>query len=247
MEIINKEYQEMDDWEIFNNDVIIDGEEYEIVSKEDAEFEFSYADETCYTQSSISRFIDAGVKTNIHFVLSSKSIDEAINLLETDGFPKGINAVIFLLYKPVGEGKDKYVLSTNELRLIKFFELIDNHTGNFKIGFDSCSIPGVLNYSKKVDKSFTIFTDTCEGARFSAYISADMKMVPCSFDQKHIWSVDLNQNTIQHAWDSDSFQSFRNKLENSCKGCKDRVECYGGCPITPQVVLCSKEERDEYI
>lgn len=195
-----------------------------------------------HTHDAIYSFIEEGVKTNIHFVLSSKSIDEAIELIQNDGFPKGINAVIFLLYKPVGEGKDKYVLKTSELRLLKFFDLIDKFEGDFKIGFDSCSIPGIINYTKNVN---TMFTDTCEGARFSAYISADMKMVPCSFDQDHIWSVDLNKHSIQDVWNGSIFDSFRDKLKSSCPNCEDRVECYGGCPIKPQIVLCNREERDE--
>ena len=57
-----------------------------------------------YTIKAIRLLIENGVKTNIHFVLGNNSIDEAIKRLEEDDFPDGINAVIFLLHKPVGQG-----------------------------------------------------------------------------------------------------------------------------------------------
>ena len=59
-----------------------------------------------YTLKAISFLLEAGVKTNIHYVLMKDSIKEAIELLEGDKFPKGINAVVFLLHKPVGLGSD---------------------------------------------------------------------------------------------------------------------------------------------
>lgn len=54
--------------------------------------------------------LSAGGKTNIHYVLGYNSIDEAIERLRTNDFPLGINAVIFLLHKPVGQGSKKNVL-----------------------------------------------------------------------------------------------------------------------------------------
>ena len=194
-----------------------------------------------YTYDAISMFIDANIKTNIHFVLSKKSIDEAINLIKTDSFPKGINAVVFLLYKPVGEGQDKFVLDVNDSKVINFFNLIDEFKGSYKIGVDSCSIPGIINLTKKIN---TVFVDTCEGARFSAYISSEMEIVPCSFDQTSKWGIDLKNNTIKEAWNSDLFNQFRYSLKNSCMSCIDRKECFGGCPIKRQVVLCDRSEKN---
>ena len=57
-----------------------------------------------YTLRAIKMLLDAGVKTNIHYVLGNNSIDEAIMRLENNDFPEGINAVIFLLHKPAGQG-----------------------------------------------------------------------------------------------------------------------------------------------
>lgn len=50
-----------------------------------------------YTLRVIQTLLDAGVKTNIHYVLGKNSIDEAIERLQNNDFPKGINAVRGLL------------------------------------------------------------------------------------------------------------------------------------------------------
>jgi radical SAM protein with 4Fe4S-binding SPASM domain len=199
-----------------------------------------------HTFDAVNKFIKADIKTNIHFVLSKNSIDEAVNLIKSDDWPDGINAVIFLLYKPIGEGKLENILTVDAPYVSDFFELINNFKGNYKIGFDSCSIPGLINFTDKID---TVFVDTCEGGRFSAYISADMRMVPCSFDQDFKWSVNLRTNTllpknsILHAWHSEKFNNFRSQLFNACELCNDRRECYGGCPIDRRIVLCDRSEQ----
>lgn len=71
-----------------------------------------------------------------------------------------------------------------------------------------------------------------------------MIMTPCSFDQKQKWGVNLKENTLQEAWDSSIFNHFRSSLRESCSGCSERVECYGGCPITPEIVLCNSDDKN---
>ena len=63
-----------------------------------------------YTLKAIRMLLDAGVKTNIHYVLGNNSIDEAIERLRNNDFPQGINAIIFLLHKPAGQGNKNNVL-----------------------------------------------------------------------------------------------------------------------------------------
>ena len=195
-----------------------------------------------YTIKAINMLLDAGVKTNIHYVLGNNSIDEAIERLENNDFPKGINAVIFLLHKPVGLGQQNNVLKANDPKVKKFFELIDNGEFNFKIGFDSCTIPGLINNTHNINPdSF----DSCEGGRYSMYITPDMKAIPCSFDNRELkWAYDISNDTIQNAWDSEIFEDFRNHFRNSCAGCKNKCSCYGGCPICRETVLCDREEKD---
>ena len=68
-----------------------------------------------YTLKAIKLLLEAGVKTNIHYVVGNNSIDEAIERLKNNDFPKGINAVIFLLHKPVGLGTSENVLDVDNL------------------------------------------------------------------------------------------------------------------------------------
>lgn len=194
-----------------------------------------------YTDRAIDMLLEAGVKTNIHYVLSSRTIQDATAKLMLDGFKDGINAVVFLLYKPVGLGRIENVINANDSRVIDFFRAVDNFNGKHKIGFDSCTVPALINFTKKINPdSF----DTCEGGRWSMYITSDMKALPCSFDNQDMkWSYDISNDTIQNAWDSEVFEDFRNHFRNSCPNCERRRECMGGCPIRNEIVLCGKSDR----
>ena len=190
-----------------------------------------------YTLSAINRLIDAGVRTNIHYVLGNNSIDEAISHLENDDFPERINAVIFLLHKPVGQGMENNVLKFSDPKVQTFFKLLEK-LHKFKVGLDSCSVPGVINFCTEIMPESL---DTCEGGRFSCYISPDMKMTPCSFDQEKRFYVDLKNSSIKDAWNSEKFEEFRNRMRNSCTACEKRALCFGGCPLMPEVVLCNEK------
>jgi len=192
-----------------------------------------------YTLRAIDYLLEAKVRTNIHYVLSRSTLKEAIDRIENDDFPKGINRIVFLLHKPVGLGTSDEVLEWQNPKVQYFFKLFNQEKYNQKAGFDSCSIPAILQLAPDVAKASI---DSCEGARFSAYITPDMKITPCSFDQKEDFAVALIDNTIQEAWDGERFEVFRNILRNGCIDCTLRRYCYGGCPITDEIVLCQKKE-----
>ena len=94
-----------------------------------------------YTYHAIEMLLEAGVKTNIHYILGKNTIDEAIERLKNNSFPKGINAVIFLLHKPAGQGSRANMLSVDDPRVKEFFTEFDNKH-SFKVGMDSCNVPG---------------------------------------------------------------------------------------------------------
>jgi radical SAM protein with 4Fe4S-binding SPASM domain len=197
-----------------------------------------------YTFKAIRMLLKAGVTTNIHYVLSNTTIDEAILRLKHNGFPSGINAVIFLLHKPVGLGDESDVLKYEDPRLVEFFSLIDKHH-DFKIGFDSCTVPAILNFSKNIDLKSV---DTCEAARFSMYITSDMIALPCSFDNvNQKYAFDLKEGSIQDAWDSKAFNRFRAGFKTSCAKCSDRKKCLGGCPLEPSITLCQRKEKNRWL
>lgn len=193
-----------------------------------------------YTDKAVNMLINNGVKTNIHYVLNKDTIDKAIDILSTGNYRKGINAIVFLLYKPVGLGKLEKILTYDNPKVQKFFKLVGNHKCKFKIGFDSCSCSALVNLSNNINLQSI---DFCEGARFSMYISADMKAYPCSFANQSNTGFSLEDSTIQEAWDS--FDYFRNRLENSCKQCDKRLNCAGGCPLLSSITLCNRKERDK--
>lgn len=193
-----------------------------------------------YTQKAIDLLVKAGITTNLHYVLGKNSIDEAIQMLKNGSIPKGIDRIIFLLFKPVGQGNEENVLSAEDERLSILFSMFDNPKTLNRVGYDSCTIPALINYNTKIDpQSF----DTCEGARFSAYISSDMMMTPCSFDRAGKYAVSLQDKTIDEVWNSNAFDTFRGILGNSCPDCKNKMNCLGGCPIIPQIVLCKEKQR----
>lgn len=193
-----------------------------------------------YTIRAVQMLIDAGVKTNIHYVVGKNTIDEALDRLHKNNFPKGINAVILLLHKPAGLGSKENVLSVNDSRVKLLFEAVDK-IHPFKVGMDSCSVPGAIRFCKNV---LPESLDTCEGGRYSCYISADMIMVPCSFDQRKIYQVTLNKDiTIEEAWNSEQFEKFRNRMKDACPDCNKKELCMGGCPLMPEVVLCDSADR----
>lgn len=195
-----------------------------------------------YTYDAINRFIEAGCKTNIHYVLSDRSIDEALWHLGNNDFPEGVNAVIFLLFKPVGCGKNNDVLHYSDPRVERFFYAIENSRLSFKVGLDACCMPGVVNFSKKIDP---ISTTACDSGRFSAYISCDNFMLPCSFDNiTRKYAYNLLGHTIQDAWDSKEFDMFRNYHKRSCMNCLRRDDCSGGCLLAPEINLCERKERE---
>lgn len=192
-----------------------------------------------YTLKAIQMLLHAGVKTNIHYVLGNNSMDEAIERLRKNDFPGGINAVIFLLHKPAGQGTKANMLKADDPRVAAFFSEVGKRHF-FKVGMDSCNVPGAINFCKTVRPESL---DTCEGGRYSCYIGADMNMVPCSFDQEKRYQVSLREMTIEEAWNSEAFEHFRNRMRGACPDCEKRELCMGGCPLMPEIVFCGSEKR----
>jgi len=193
-----------------------------------------------HTLAAIEALLNAGVKTNIHYVLGSNTIDEALRLLLHGGVPSGVNVMVFLLHKPVGLGTRENVLRPEDERVVRLFPALSEPGRPYKVGVDSCTVPGVINFCSSVDFAEL---DTCEGARYSCYVTPDLQALPCSFDQGGRWAFDLRQGTLADAWHSPQFADFRSRLKASCPSCPRRLDCMGGCPIVPEIVLCEREER----
>lgn len=192
-----------------------------------------------YTQRAIDFLIKAGVKTNIHYVLNRSTVHEAVERLASRGFPNGVNAIVFLLHKPVGLGKRENIITADHMDFQRLLRMAASGETAYKTGFDSCTVPALINIQSNIAEDSL---DTCEGARWSAYISPDMKMMPCSFDNQEMrWAVDLRKYTIKEAWNSTQFENFRDYFRTACPDCENRLSCMGGCPIRPEIVVCKKK------
>ena len=177
----------------------------------------------------INKLINNKIKTNIHFILSSKTIDNAIKLLsEIPHEIEGINAIIFLNYKPQNEN-DRYSLKYAK-KTSEFFNIINHKKLPFKVGFDSCSISFLV---KEIENVNIESVDFCEAGRFSAFISEELKMYPCSFMINKIEGEDLHIRNIKEIWtDSEDFKAIREKINNNdCSKCKYFNICHGGCKL----------------
>lgn len=202
-----------------------------------------------YTFSALKMLMDAGVKTNIHWIVSSETLPIILKLVR-DGVDvfggrldmDRLNAIVFLMFKPCGRGADHPELIVPDEGIKEFAEAMRSHKGPWKIGLDSCMvgrIAGVVGLTEQEQ----VFTDACEGSRASVYITPDMKLLPCSFGQTIVDGVSLNTNTFKEAWDSKLFREFRTVLEFTPHVCpwlkweeRQNVARNCGCdtPIGPQ-------------
>lgn len=185
-----------------------------------------------------------GIKTNIHFLLTSKTINIAIDWLRNPPeFLAGINAIVFLNYKPVGLNASNNLLLRNSNYIKEFFSLVKKHDiRKFKIGFDSCTVSGIvenLNFNPT-------FIESCEAGRFSAFISENMRLYPCSFMVGVSEGEDLSIISLKEAWiNSIGFTTMRNRIKaNACKGnCKYEEYCKGSCPIFNEIAICNYSSK----
>ncbi len=188
------------------------------------------------TIAAIRRLVEAGCITNIHYVISKKNIREAVFRVKNHTFPMGINAVIFLLYKPVGRASQEYVLDYTDRDYIELLHLVSSADSSWRYGFDTCQSPALSKYTDNVAKEALEF---CEAARFSMYIDAKSEAYPCSFGiEDNRFSVSLRTHTLQEAWESVQFASFRDNQRKQCVMCTNR-QCRG-CGLDLRIGVCER-------
>ena len=188
------------------------------------------------TISAIKRLISAGCTTNIHYVVSKNNLEEIIYRLQNDIFPDGVNACVFLLYKPVGQADCTKMPTIDDEAYKKFIDLATNKKYRFKVGFDTCQSPALRMFGKTISEESL---DFCESARFSMYIDCENQAYPCSFSwMTNEYRVDLNDNTISEAWNSDQFNDFTKEQHLKCGG-DNKTECRC-CALDLGIRLCDK-------
>lgn len=176
------------------------------------------------------------IEANVHYVLSSNNIDEAIHIARGDFNEKlrDVNAIIFLTYKPAGRADMDGVIRKSE-QLAAFIKTLgDKKIVRPRIGFDACFVPMLLRYSIVN----IALVDSCEGGYFSVYIDHKMNVMPCSFSGGRD-SYSLAEYDFYDIW-LNKFELFRQEHANKCivSDCKAHSLCRGCCPYFPEITTC---------
>ncbi|UXS99768.1 radical SAM/SPASM domain-containing protein [Agrobacterium tumefaciens] len=190
------------------------------------------------TAETIRLLTKLGVKTNIHFIIGSDTVDTAIDWLrDPPEFLQGINALVFLNYKPSGRKVFESKMLRHSPRVDEFFKLATSSEAKLKVGFDACCVSGVFARTNANLK----LVDACDAGRFSLYVSEDMQVHPCSF-QSGIAPGDVLDETrsLRDIWlHSENMKSFRRYFgSNRCSGCSHQSSCMNGCPLFDDLVVC---------
>ncbi|WP_199914857.1 radical SAM/SPASM domain-containing protein [Pseudovibrio sp. Alg231-02] len=192
------------------------------------------------TTHAIESLLKADVKVNVHFVVDAVSVETAIRWLEQPpSFLSGINALVFLNYKPMGRKIfERKLLRNSELQQ-RFFEVATSSSTPFKIGFDACCVSGLFGRVNVNSSS----VDACDAARFSLFVAEDMRVYPCSFQRGlHAGEQITDATSLKDIWlNSDNFDQFRKYFSSdTCGGCLHKANCKNGCPIFEDLVVCGQ-------
>lgn len=183
-----------------------------------------------YTYEALNRFINSGIKPNIHFVYTRDSYQDALNIIDGIDIWEGrfdirkLNAVVFLLFKRKGRATNLVDLVPTYYQINLLCNYIKEKASerSFDIGLDSCLVNYYDDIIKNRDSSDSLSLDTCEASRMSAYISPSLIMTPCSFCNPEGESV--RDKSIKEIWDtSPAFIKARKILLNKKNSCPAMV------------------------
>ena len=195
------------------------------------------------TTEAVAKLRDSDVTTNLHFILTSKSVDTAIQWLTTPPpLLQAADAIVFLNYKPVGRYSDPKLLLNNSPRVEEFFALATRARYPFRIGFDTCTITGLARFGSAP----AISLEGCDAGRFSLFVSEKLEVFPCSFMvEAGYHGVPLKGSSLLKIWkEHPSFQTIRAKHASpGCANCKTPQHCLSGCPLFPEMNLCENNCR----
>jgi len=195
----------------------------------------SVSDIKSYPVSSVRHFVEADIRTNIHFLLRKASLSQATAILngEYDDMLKGVNAVIFLTHKAKGRASaDNNLEWDDELRT--FIAAIDARRTVVRIGFDACFVPMLLCRTQLDAR----LIDPCECGFFSIYVDEMLNVSPCSFSSGCDYRWNLRDLAFERIW-NDALSEYRLITKNNCQRvCPAHAGCRGRCAFFPDLTLC---------
>jgi radical SAM protein with 4Fe4S-binding SPASM domain len=190
------------------------------------------------TAHAIELLTARNIPTNVHFILSSRSIDTAIAWLqEPPAFLAPAHALVFLNYKPIGRHADEQLLANRSPRIEEFFRIATSVRHPWRIGFDTCTITGLARFGNAHEVSL----EGCDAGRFSLFVSEDLKVYPCSFMVEAGYEgIPLRGTTLREIWQQHP-AFVRIRAQHAAGGyaeCQTPTHCLSGCPLFPQMNLC---------
>lgn len=202
------------------------------------------------TYDAVEAFSKAGMKqVNIHFMLAEETIALAMNTVDdiaSDPRLSGLNAIVFLQYKPKGRSPEAYtpIVSVDSYRNL----MAHCGTRDIRYGFDSCSAPlffkAIANNPN--NELMLMMAEPCESGLFSSYINCHGEFFPCSFSEGEAeWSKGINvlevDDFCRDVWFSNEVCHWRENLISSSKRCECKFSgICRSCPIF-DVTSCKKE------
>lgn len=162
-------------------------------------------------------------QVNIHALISKETFDQCMSTItswETGELNNYVNAIVFLMLKPVGKGKALHSITNDQ-----FKELINGiKKHKVRAGFDSCSAPHVMKYLPEQEQ----YIESCESTLFSIYVNVNGEAYPCSFSEDTINPINLLEVNDFNAevWNNPTFKTFRRLLIET----KDKKGCRA-CPL----------------
>lgn len=194
--------------------------------------------------NSVANLAEAGQQQiNLHFMVSSKTYDDAFNVVDAvknDPRLKQVNAIVFLGLKQKGRGKNWDTVTREQYKKLVEY-CLDSGVG---FGFDSCSAPAFVEAMEGHPnfEQYKQYAEDCEATMFSSYINEKGEFFPCSFTERWVeggWEEGLDvleaNDFIKDIWEHPKTKQFRNELI----GNKD----HNGCRNCPAYAVCGKDMR----
>lgn len=181
------------------------------------------------TFEAIKTFLEAGMKqVNIHYMLSEETYNRAFKIVDEvvkDPELNGLNAIVFLQYKPKGRNINKFHSVLNVEKYKKLTEYCSKKEIGY--GFDSCSAPMFSETLGNTpnDEMLETFSEPCESGLFSSYINCFGKFFPCSFGEGVEWMSDEGidvlccDNFLEDVWYHPRLITWREKLMKNNRNC----------------------------
>jgi len=182
------------------------------------------------SEKCIKKLLDCGhTQVNIHSVLSKSNLLSCYEIADKIYTKKiNINAIVFLLLKPVGRAVLDDVVTYTD------FYNLSNMCIDYQIsfGFDSCSSPFAL---LALPANLHKYIEPCESMLFSIYCNVDGNIYPCSFaEQAGYKGVSILDNSLDEIWNSEETKDWVKSLSPNCLNCKNVKNCRI-CQLFPEI------------